>query len=776
MKLRRLAKILLFLAVAGVLLPVSLFLGIGCRALFPKEVTTRDRLAAFPRENLPLDSEVTIYWNEHLVPFVDAETDRDLAFTLGLVHGFLREGQLEVLRKISQGRIAEMAGPAAAGIDEALRRLDYGKASEETFRSMPPETREWLTAYAEGINLAIARAPQAPPISGLLALDREPFTPEDLLTFGRLAGTDVNWLTLFVLLSERDSPRFDEILRHVNETSAESTPSFGRTDPSPGASATDPSTTEPEGSDSPAGRVAAELVAFLNSLARTGSNTVAVGPSRSESGHALLANDPHLGQNLPNFWTIVGARSPGYHSVGFMIPGLPFFAIGRNPHIAWGGTNMRSASSDLVDATNLPVTGSHRETIGIRFWPDREITVRETEAGPILSDAEIFPSKEGESIALRWTGHRPSDEITAFLRANRATSVPEFLDSFSGYSVSGQNMIAVDAEGNIGMVLAVELPLRGYDALRTVVQDPESPEGRWTGFAGPAELPTVLNPPDGVLASANNRPVVHNPPIGYLFNEDERIDRLLELLASRRLWNVESLMELQRDVHSPASRDLARFLTDWNDVQAESPVAMAVAAWDGRYETDSSGAAAFELWLSALVDEFPGGKFTDGYFRDWRYLAKSFAADLANLTPSEKETLIRESLADAEEGFAEYPVWGDLHRLKVGHLLGGLPVVGGLFVYDRFPAPGSRETIYKTAHGIIDGPHESRYGSQSRHISSMEDPDDNWFVLFGGQDGWLGSENFADQVPLWREGRYLRIPLRIETVREEFERRMTLRP
>lgn len=774
MNVRRSLKWLVSLFLGGLIVVISVFFAAGCRALFPKEIGGQTRLDQFPTENLPLEAPVTIYWNDYLVPYVVAESDRDLALSLGLFHGYFREAQLEVLRKISQGRIAEMAGPVAAKIDDALRRLDYGKAAEESLAIMDPETREWLEAYVRGINLAISRSPRQPPESALLGLDREPFTATDLLTFGRLAGTDVNWLTLFTLLSERDSPSFPAILDHVNEVNAANTPSFH--DEGAKLPTTPEATFLPESEPNPKSPEALALLRLVNSLSRSGSNTVALGPDKSADGYALIANDPHLGQSLPNFWTIVGMKSPSYHAVGLMIPGLPFLGLGRNEQIAWGGTNMRAASSDFIDASNLPITEEREETLRIRFWPDRTITVRETEVGPILSDAEVFPSREGETIALQWMGHRPSDEITAFLRANRARSVPEFLDSFGGYAVSGQNMIAVDREGNIGMVLALTLPDRSGSTLEALVFERTDTEEAWQNPVDADGLPKILNPASGFLASANNMPVRTDPPIGFLFSEGERIDRLIELLSAKDDWTVADLEELQRDVYSPTSARLARELSGFAGTESDNPLVQAVADWNGTYTADSKGAVAFELWLKALVDLYPDGPYKEDYFRDWRYLGTQLPTDIESLDPETRETLIRESLATARENWEEYPTWGDLHRLRVGHLLAALPVIGGSFVYDRFPADGSRETIYKTAHDLVDEPHDSRYGSQSRHISSMADADDNWFVLFGGQDGWIGSEHFADQIPLWRKGEYLRVPLREETVEKEFSRKMVLRP
>lgn len=680
---------------------------------------------------------------------------------------------------ISQARLSEMAGPIAADIDDALRRLDFGKATEATLALLEPSTKDWLEAYVRGINTAIERSPQVPPEFGFLGLKREPFTVEDLLTFGRLAGTDVNWLTLISLLSERGTAQFPEILDHANLVSRKSTTSFSSANKEEGTFLHgDSQGSQPTGKHAPddSHLLRKQISQILLSSSRSGSNTVAIGADRSADGHAMIASDPHLGQALPNFWTVVGMKSPNYHAVGLMIPGLPFLGLGRNENIAWGGTNMRAASSELIDATNLPITETRTETVGIRFWPDREIEVRETEFGPILSDSEVFPAAPGETIALRWMGHQPSDEITAFLNANRGQSVDEFLSAFGGYSVSGQNMIAVDDSGSIGMVLAVALPQRSYDELADIVLDPDDVRDDWDVILDSDELPQIKDPSSGFLASANNLPVEMVPPIGYLFNESERIDRLIELLETREKWTVSDLMSLQQDVFSPASFKLARFLVDWNSTDADSPIMQAIDSWDGNYDVNSEGAAAFELWLASLLEQFPSDKFGSSYFSDWRYVATGFFDDLAGLSDREKEELITVSLAEAEARFDEYPTWGDLHFIEAGHILKALPVVGDRFVYQRFPVPGSRETIYKTAHSVITEPHTSRYGSQSRHISSMADADDNWFVLFGGQDGWIGSAHFDDQIRLWQEGKYMKVPLRIKTVETQFRRKIVLEP
>lgn len=175
----------------------------ACSALAPAKLSRDQRLAAFPTENLPLSQPVSIRWNAFQVPYIEARTDRDLFFTLGMVHQHLRGGQLAVLKRISQGRLSEMAGPLTEDIDTALRMLDFGHAADAVVAAMPARSRALMNAFVAGMNFYQDQADREPPEFGLLGIDPEPWSMADLITIGRLAGTDVNWLSLFGLLERR---------------------------------------------------------------------------------------------------------------------------------------------------------------------------------------------------------------------------------------------------------------------------------------------------------------------------------------------------------------------------------------------------------------------------------------------------------------------------------------------------------------------------------------------------------------------------------------------
>ena len=138
--------------------------------------------------------------------------------------------------------------------------------------------------------------------------------------------------------------------------------------------------------------------------------------------------------------------------------------------------------------------------------------------------------------------------------------------------------------------------------------------------------------------------------------------------------------------------------------------------------------------------------------------------------------MLRGAGAAAAGELGRYATWGDMHRLRIAHFLAQVPVIGEAFVLADLPVGGSRQTPMKTAHGLVNRRHHSSLGSMARHVSDLADPDANWFVLLGGQDGWFGAENFADQVALWRERRYVHMPLTAGAVERAFPEVMELAP
>ena len=723
----------------------------------PSSIPLSARLDDFPIAGHPLYGTVEIRFEEHGVPFITASDERDVPYALGMLHAHLRLAQLETLRAVAQARLSELVGPFTREIDHALRILDIDKAVPKIVETMPPKTKEWFDRYLLGLNHVRDSVEKLPPDFRWLGFDRERrWTIEDSLAVGRLASADINWAKWLRGITLSKEPQTEALTERLKEFHKEGTASFGPATPTP--------------------------LDFLMHRTKSGSNCIVVGGDRTESGAAIIASDPHLGLPQPNLWLLAGYRAPDHAVVGMMLPGLPVFPLGRNESIAWGGTNMVGLSSTLYDVSELdPATfEERRETIGVRFWPDRGVTVRDTPVGPLLTDAPFFDKYDIPPLALKWRGHQPSDEVTAFLRVNRATNWSEFREAFSTYAVAGQNFLYADGEGSIGQILALEYdPASGRAALERF-GDPTNPDHRWGNPISPPDMPQAFNPDEGFLISCNNTPVKSDPPIAISGNTNDRVDRFRDLLSARDDWTLETIGPVQRDSVSKSCLAAAAALVEVIGTPDDPELAASdfwrdLREWDGDYAIDSAGALAYQGMLPLIVEEYytplygeAGGKFLASFQGLHRFLTDDLTA--GNID----RALLLEAASEGREVHEKYGVWGEFHRVRIAHTLGAIPVFGGPFRFGDIPSPGSTSTIFKTAHRVNRKSHQATFGTQSRHLSDLSDVDENYFVLFGGQDGWLGSVNFIDQIPLWEKGEFIRMPLRPASVEKAFPIRIEL--
>jgi penicillin amidase len=738
---------------------IGLAMLLGClarHAVRRRRVFTLEmRLAMLPRSGLPIENPVAIAWNANQVPFIEAASDEDLAVALGIVHAHLRLGQLELMRRIAQGRVSELIGSVGVAVDQLLRTLDFGRAVPAIIAALPPPTRAWLEAFVRGLNYHLLRVRPLPEECELLGIQPEPWTVGDVLTLGRLVSADVNWIIWFQLLRFRADDDWPQLWRKL--VAADNLSGW----------------TEVNG---PA------LPPHLAAPLRAGSNSFAVAPSRSATGAALIASDPHLSIALPNAWLLAAFKSPSYHAAGLMIPGLPFVALGRNPWIAWGGTSLHAASSDLVvvPVEHPPLQPERTAELAVRWRRSRRILLRESRCGPVVTDVPLLAAGN-ETLALRWMGHRPSDEITAMLAVNRARSWADFRAALDGFAVPGQNMLYADISGHIGRLMAAHLPRRIKAPTHDMAMLPGDGEA-WDRPMTGAELPCVADPPEGFIASANERPPHRSPFIGQHFSPPDRQQRLTYLLASAERLSFDTAARFQLDTQWEAALIQCRQILAWLDGAAvrglnvrERRLISDISTWDGRYDATSRGALVFEVLCHYLVRSLVPDRRRAAYGAAWG-TRRLVWDDVLAAGRQRRLRALRHALHRTTNTIKPWETWGNRHRLRLSHSLALMPVIGRAWRYIDQPVAGSSDTLMKTAHALTAQRHGSRYGSVARHISDLSDLDRNHFVLLGGQDGWLGSTTLLDQVALWQRGEYIALPLRPETAHAIFRHRTELIP
>jgi penicillin amidase len=516
--------------------------------------------------------------------------------------------------------------------------------------------------------------------------------------------------------------------------------------------------------------------------ATRGSNALAVAAWRSATGGTWLAGDAHLPLTLPSVWLAAAYRSPSYNLAGLMFPGLPAMFIGRNPHLAWGGTNLLAASSELFDVSGLPFTAirERRVRIAVRWSRPREIALRETAYGPIVSDLPFFPARPGETLALRWVGHLPSDEITALLAINRVRDAGSFREAAEGIAVPGQNLLYATANGvdrveQIGRVSAAWLPRRRLEPPNDLVSPPAA-AAVWAELAKAADFPDRREPPNvfpgEFIVSANDRPPMREVPIGWLFAPPERVERLAMLLGAYPRIGLAELAAIQTDVTmQSAARLRDRLCASLIPPPEDCPVFTALTEWDGRYETGSAGALAFELVAARLIELLvPGTART--MLGAVRHGIELLVERLVDVPPDQEEAALRAALAETRSEFRRLGDWGSAHRLRLAHPVAQIPWIGwalrGIWRGIDWAWPGSNETLLKAAHPPVGGRHAISFGSNARYVFDLSNPDANHLVILGGQDGMPGSAAFLDQAELFRRGTYIEVPLNPETARARF--------
>lgn len=730
----------------------------GCTMLttYPDKLSQAERFKQLSGTTAPLKTGATIHWHPNAIPFVEAANDDDLAFGVGVAHAHLRIDQMELLRLVSQGRLSEVAGPIPqiADVDLGLRMIGLVESAKKTYAMMHPESRAWIEQFTAGVNWYIDQLNSTPVFHKLAGMKLDKFSIIDVLTISRLISSDLTWATYIQNLKSSQTKGFAKVWQEKLAKLAGSAPSF-------------------------AGKGPLTLEQIVTMFSKSGSNSAAVAGANTSSGAAMIANDPHVGIWLPNFWLLVGMKSPTYHAIGYMIPGVPIIGVGRNKDIAWGGTNMRGISTHLYDVTDLdPAQITSKEvTISRRWWWNTKKTIRSTPFGPILTDIAMLAPEGGLKASLYWQGRNGSDEIHAFLLAARAKNWQDFRKAFTNYQVSAMNMVYADKEGNIGMVPAYGQP---------VLKDPsktldfiKSTDNPIVGVLKPTEQIEAFNPADGFIASANNKPF-KDPVIPYAFSyaNSDRYLRMVSLLKGRKGVTVENLKALQLDTVSEKALDLTVILKDrlgsWQPTQRGDDW-LRLMNWNGDYDKAKREPLVFEIAMYGLWQVFQAN--TKGPFKgstkapdNWKEVIKPW---LAEVDEAKLKSYVEDTLKANKKPLDEFKVWGDYTVFSPAPFVGRLPLIGSRYRLAEMPISGGNDTLNKYGRPFKPEKAEVSYGASARHISDMASLDENYFVMNGGQDSWMMNENIGDQLELWQKGDYLKIPLSWDKVLGSFNRHTT---
>ena len=713
-----------------------------------------------------LEWEVLVLRDVWGVPHIYARSVDDLFFAQGFVAAQDRLWQMEMWRRVGEGRVAEIAGPEAVERDRLARLLRYRGPMDEEWASYHPEAKRIVSAFVRGVNAFIERRRDDPPVEfELTGIVPEPWTPEVPLL--RMAGYPMTLSAYDDVRRALDAARLG--VEEANRRDAPDPPVPLRV-----PAGLDPSAVPPALLDVLAAgyggmprppvldRYRSWVGPAADARAAAGSNNWVVAGSLTVTGKPLLANDPHRAIRLPSLRYLVHLVGPGWNVIGSGEPALPGVAIGHNERIAWGLTIVGIDQQDIfVEEVNPANRNEVRwngrwvplrvelDTIHVRGATPRIVELKFSRHGPILYEdtvrhrAHAFRSVLAEPGTAGYLGS---------LWLDQAETWEEFLEAMRAWKVPSENMLYADVDGNIGWQAAGLTPLRnGWDGRLPV---PGTGRYAWTGFLPTERLPKEHNPERGFIATANHNimPAGYTPVLGFDWDPPWRYRRLVEVLTGQirrgEPFTITDFQALQHDVYSSRAAEALDALRGWTaDAPEIERARRMLLEWDARLRRESAAAALYRAWRDTLD---PGA--------------------LDPQTPRlRRDSLARTALAAAlvrleteQGGDWDAWRWGRMNLHRFPHPLGA-----SAFDLPAVERNGDPTTVN----------YAGRWGGASfREILDLSDWDRSLATSVPGQSGQPESPHYGDLLPLWADGRYFPLPFSREAVAASTAHRLVLRP
>jgi penicillin amidase len=765
-----------------------------------------------------LRERVTVRRDERGIPYIEAANEADLYFAQGYVTANDRLWQMDVLRRRMRGELSEIFGRAVLEEDKRQRIMGFAQLSEAMLAQSSAPVRAALEAYAKGVNAFIdSRDPkQLPPEFLILQYKPRAWTPADSLIIGKLFAETLSttWDSDVMRAALLDLPAEKREMLLI-ESSPLDVLVVGKDNVERKADRTSGQPIVPYSMDESIAvlRLLSEIhETMTNSLARVGvqmedravSNNWVVSGSRTRDGKPLLANDPHLPALVPSIWHMVHLSLPGLRVAGVTAPGAPGVILGHNEHIAWGATNLAPDVQDLYlekfDKENP------RKYMTPGGWREAEVRREEIKVRKSFTDAQtetenfevtvtrhgpIIFEKSGARYALRWTALDPKAiEFDAFYNLNRARNWNEFRGALSRYEGPTQNFVYADREGHIGYYGAGRIPVRkkGDGA---VPYDGATDDGEWTGYIPFAELPHVLDPPEGFIVTANQRVAGRSYPhfLTHEWSAPYRARRIHDLLQATPKLKPDDFRDIQADTFSIPANIFAREVIKLaGDMSAPVPAGdekwretlKLFGGWDGKTDADSRGALLAVLmrdrFRQRIVAEALGAErakeyrwsnansFVDRIIlerpREW--LPKEFKDYMELLRACERDA--REMIAKKLGADETQWTWGRYQPVKLSHPLASVPLIGQQFAIAPFPQ-----------HGSLSSVNVGQFVSM-RFIAVLSNWDESRQGIALGESGDPSHAHFKDQLEDWRAATPRAFPFTKAAVEKAAQETLTLMP
>jgi penicillin amidase len=713
---------------------------------------------------------------------------------------------MEMSRRVTQGLLSEAFGYEALDTDRLVRTLGFRRLAERGLPKLGPGMQDMLAAYTRGVNVCLEHQP-LPVEFSFTGHQPRPWTEVDTVTLGKFMEWNLSHAWAGGLLRAK-------LIAIMGDRFNEIDMAYPSANPSILAKGIDVRELDPTG------EVAGSGQDPLLQGGPAGSNSWVIPPSRSSTGHVLLANDMHLELRIPSIWYLAHLHTThdDLQVYGTSLPGLPCVVVGHNSRIGWGATLGFADQQDLfVEEIHPEDPGLHRTPDGWRRFeetiekipvkgraePHQEV-VRHTSHGPVL---DRVLETGGKALALQAVPLQESISFEGFYELQTARNWDEFTRAVEKIQAPPLNLVYGDVEGNVGYWLAGKVPVRRGSNGR-VPMPGWSGEHDWNGFVPFREMPHLKNPGQEIIVTANHKVIDENYPhfLGEAWMNGYRARRIHDVLDPMKTIGPEDCVRLMMDGHSIPGREFVTLVEDWMPADHNlRPLRDRLARWNAQLTADSVGGALYEVMLYTAFHQLLKNVLEDSSIRGligagphplflactefYGHAAPTLLRILRD--PGSKlladfggrDRLLEASLVEAKQFLQQRLgpdvnqwTWGNLHHVHFEHAMSKVPALAPFFGLPSFPIGGDTDTVHQTAYLIQDPFDNNTYSPGFRQILDFSDFSRSRVLIIPGESGHPTSPHYGDLVDLWRRGDFIPMLWTPEEVDKETRALLTLDP
>ena len=737
-----------------------------------------------------LGAEAEVYFDDFGVPHIYASNESDAYMALGYIHAQDRLFQLEMMRRVGTGTLAEMLGEDLLEVDKFFRTLGIPKHANWSTESWEAEGQTpWKNAteaYIKGVNHFIQTG-KLPLEYTLLGHKPREFTINDVHGI-------VGYMSFTFAMAMKTDPLVTKMARslhpdYLKVLSIHTLPEHHLI----------PNNYPKRNSDTNEILLQSSIHALLEKLPvplLEGSNSWVIAPSRTASGEVLFLNDTHIGFAQPSVWYEAHIEYPGFSYYGNHLAGMPFGLVGHTRHHSIGLTMFENDDQDFFEELLNPnnpeetVYGDsfkplqkRTEKIPVKGKDSVEFEIVESIHGPIMNEVLPDIGKLTSNPVASWWVYvmEPSRALEATWKMARAKTIQEVEDAVRLIHAPGLNVMYGDKEGNIAWWATAKLPIRPDHVNSKIFLDGSNPADEPMGWIPFEENPMSINPPSGFVASANNQPdTLSNGTFfpGYYYPGD-RWDRISKTVTSRNDWTQENIKNLQLEAineNHPINAQSMMAMVDQELFRNYEPVRAALENWNGSHHLDATAPTLYYKWLfhtlhDMMADELGEDDFqnfikTFLYIRSVPKLIQTIDSPWwDNVNTPEKETkkdivekALKKSLEELQNQLGKESQkweWQKTVVLEHPHPLGAKKPLDKIFNVQAPPVTANEESVNKLAFTInSDGIYKVNSGPAMRIIIDFANVEAAESILPTGQSGNIFSPWYSDQAQMFAKGQY----------------------